>query len=95
MLYMVLFEDNPARAAMRAKHADEHFAFLERNAVAIKAAGPFKENGSPAGALWRVDAADEAAVKALYEADPFWTAGLRKSVRVLEWTHVFQEGKRI
>jgi|TARA_B100000315_G_scaffold182361_2_gene171207 hypothetical protein len=32
------------------------------------------------------------AVQSLVEADPFWPTGLRKSVRILEWTQVFSNG---
>jgi hypothetical protein len=32
-------------------------------------------------------------VRRLIEADPFWPTGLRKAVRVLEWTRVFADGK--
>jgi uncharacterized protein len=95
MLFVVQFEDNAAKTDVRPKLAPHHFAFLERNAAVIKAAGPLKEDGSAAGAMWLVEAADAAAVKALYESDPFWSAGLRQSVRVLEWKQVFAEGERL
>ena len=95
MLFVVQFEDNAAKADVRPKLAPDHFAFLERNAGVIKAAGPLKENGSAAGAMWLVEATDAVAVKALYESDPFWTAGLRESVRILEWKRVFADGRRL
>lgn len=96
MHYVVLFEDDPQRADMRRKHMQAHLAFLERNAATITAAGPLKDtrDGTPAGGLWLVEAESAAAVRALYEADPFWPTGLRKSVRVLEWKQVFADGKR-
>jgi uncharacterized protein YciI len=96
MLFVVLFEDNPERAHMRGQEMPRHLAFLEHNSGRIKAAGPLKDagDGEPAGGLWLVDAADAAAVAGLYKADPFWSTGLRKSVRVLEWTQVFADGKR-
>ena len=53
------------------------------------------EDGSPAGGIWIVEAEGIDAVKALYQADPFWPTGLRKSVRVLEWTQVFADGKSL
>ncbi len=51
-------------------------------------------SGTSAGGLWVVKAASPQAVQSLIEADPFWPTGLRKSVRVLEWTQVFADGKR-
>lgn len=89
MIYAVLFEDDDTRAHMRAAHMDEHLAFLTRNAQAVRAAGPLKEGAWGAGGLWIVEAETPDAVRALVEADPFWSTGLRKSVRILEWTRVF------
>ncbi|MDH3279820.1 MAG: YciI family protein [Gammaproteobacteria bacterium] len=96
MMYAVLFEDDLSRADMRPKYMPEHLAFLERNASAIHAAGPLKdtESDAPAGGLWIVQAEGPQTVRLLIEADPFWPTGLRKSIRVLEWTQVFADGKR-
>jgi hypothetical protein len=96
MLYTVVFEDEPARADMRQRHMSDHLAFLERNAGRIHAAGPLRDvaTGTPAGGLWLVEADSPAAVTALVEADPFWPTGLRRSVRILEWTQVFADGRR-
>jgi uncharacterized protein len=96
MLCAVLFTDNPARADARQRLMPDHLAFLDRNANRIHAAGPLQdESGAPAGGLWLVEADNTAAVKALYESDPLWPTGLRRTVRVLRWTQVFAEGKRI
>lgn len=94
MMYAVLFEDDNDYADARPRHMPDHLAFLERNAAAIHAAGPLKDvrDNTPAGGLWIVEADGPDAVQALVEADPFWPTGLRKSVRVLEWTRVFAEG---
>lgn len=96
MIYLVLFEDDACRADMRAQHMPDHLTFLERNAASIRAAGPLKEaaNGEAAGGLWCLQADSPEAVQALVEADPFWPTGLRKSVRILEWTQVFADGRR-
>jgi hypothetical protein len=96
MLYIVLFEDDPARADMRPRHMPAHLAFLEANAGRIGAAGPLRvpTADAPAGGLWLVEADSPAAVAALTEADPFWPTGLRRSIRVLEWTQVFADGRR-
>jgi uncharacterized protein YciI len=96
MMFAVLFEDDVSRAHMRPKHMPAHLAFLEGNAMAIRAAGPLMSagDGTPAGGLWLVEADSAAAVQALVEADPFWPTGLRKSVRILEWTQVFADGMR-
>ncbi len=96
MIFAVLFEDDDRHADKRAAHMAAHLAFLERNASRISAAGPLADtaDGSPAGGLWLVTAEDAGAVRALVEEDPFWPTGLRKSIRVLQWTQVFADGKR-
>jgi uncharacterized protein len=96
MRYAILFTDEPDRAAIRQELMPAHLDFLERNRNRIRAAGPLREadNGAPAGGLWVVDAEDRAAAVALYQSDPFWPTGLRRAVRVLEWSQVFANGRR-
>jgi len=96
MMYAVLFEDDASRDDVRPKLMPDHLAFLERKASSIHAAGPLKdtEGDVAAGGLWIVQADSPRSVRSLIEADPFWPTGLRKSVRVLEWTRVFAGGKR-
>jgi uncharacterized protein YciI len=97
MLYVVLFTDDPAHAEARARTMPDHLAFLERERDHIRAAGPLRaaSDGTSAGGLWLVDAESAEAVEALYRADPLWPTGLRKTVRVLEWSRVFADGKRL
>jgi uncharacterized protein len=96
MLYVILFEDDESRAEMRSRHMAEHLAFLETNTATIRGAGPLNDadTGAGAGGLWVVEADSLEAVQALYQADPFWPTGLRKSVRVLRWRQVFADGHR-
>lgn len=95
MLYMVLFTDNADRAEARTRLMPAHLDFLEHNRARVRAAGPLREsNGTPAGGAWLVEAANADDVAALYKEDPFWPTGLRQSVRVLEWTQVFADGRR-
>jgi uncharacterized protein YciI len=97
MLYVVLFEDNTSIwPDVRRQHMSAHLSFLERNASQIKAAGPLKSlSGDAAGGLWLVDAGSSDMVDALVKEDPFWPTGLRQSVRVLGWSQVFRDGKRL
>ena len=97
MLYAVLFEDNQDLGAdVRKQHMPAHLAFLEEHAARIKAAGPLRApSGAPEGGLWLVEADSPEAVDALVKEDPFWPTGLRRSVRILAWTRVFAEGKRL
>lgn len=96
-LFVVLFEDQPESAAeIRRLHLPAHRAFLQRNAEAIRGAGPLHEGeaGPPAGGLWLVEAESAEIVQALTREDPFWPAGLRRSIRVLEWRRVFVDGQQ-
>ena len=97
MLYAVLLEDNPNLGSdVRSQHMPAHLAFLEKHAARIRAAGPLRAlSGDPAGGLWIVDADSPAAIDALVKEDPFWSTGLRRSVRVLHWSQVFADGKRL
>ena len=40
---------------------------------------------APTGGIWIIEAETQAAAEAFYKNDPFWRAGLRKSVRVSHW----------
>jgi uncharacterized protein YciI len=97
MKYAVLFEDNDELAHMRPKFMADHLQFLADNSDRIEIAGPMKEAQSqqPAGGLWMVHAVSPEQVQALVETDPFWPTGLRKSIRILEWTHVYAHGKKM
>jgi len=96
-MFVVLFEDDPAIPVdTRKRHMSAHLAFLEATAGRIRAAGPLADgDGTAAGGLWLVDAADVETVEALIRQDPFWPTGLRKSWRVLRWNRVFADGRRI
>ena len=97
MKYAVLFEDDDEFAHMRPKFMADHVQFLADNSERIEVAGPMKDAVSeePAGGLWVIDADSAAQAKALVESDPFWPTGLRKSVRILEWTQVYAYGKKM
>jgi uncharacterized protein YciI len=96
MLYAVLFTDDDAHAYARRRLMPAHLDFLERNSGRIRAAGPLRDaDGTPAGGLWLVEAETPEAVAALYQEDPFWPTGLRKSVRALQWSQVFANGRRL
>jgi uncharacterized protein YciI len=97
MLYVTLFEDNPTLGAdVRRQFMPAHLKFLENNAARIRAAGPLRTpSGDPVGGLWVIEADGPDVVDALVKGDPFWPAGLRRSVRILVWSQVFAEGNRL
>ena len=93
-LFAVLFEDDQQHAAaIRREHMGHHLDFLQASAAFIRAAGPLRRpDNTVAGGLWLVEAQDVAEVERLVSADPFWSAGLRKSIQVLVWNRVFADG---
>jgi hypothetical protein len=97
MKYAVLFEDNDELAHMRPQFMADHLQFLADNSEIIEVAGPMKEghSGESAGGLRVVDADSAEQAQALVENDPFWATGLRKSIRILEWTQVYAYGQKM
>jgi uncharacterized protein YciI len=97
MLYVVQFTDNLAHAEARARLMPAHLDFLERHRARIRAAGPLRDtaDGSATGGLWLIDADSEETVAELVREDPLWPTGLRQSVRILQWTQVFADGRRL
>ena len=95
MNLIILFEDNAALGPeVRREHLPAHLEFLKRNASVISAAGPLAESdGTPSGGIWIVSVESVEAADALVKQDPFWPTGLRKSVRILNWTKVFEAGE--
>jgi len=93
MLFAVRFEDHAGRAAVRSAHLDAHIAWLDRHRDVVLVGGSLRRNPgeTPIGGLWIVEAESAEAVTALIAGDPFWTAGLRRSVEVLHWSKAFPE----
>ncbi len=95
MLFIVQFEDvyadHPARLPERAQHMPAHLAFLAQHGDRVVAAGALRpaEDAAPVGGIWIVNVPTKADVDALVHQDPFWTAGLRKSVQVSHWAKAF------
>jgi uncharacterized protein YciI len=97
MLYAVIFTDNADHLDARNRLMPAHLEFLEHNGDHIRAAGPLLETDGRGGAggLWLVDAESHQAVTDLVHQDPLWSTGLRKAVRVLQWSQVFADGRRM
>jgi uncharacterized protein YciI len=95
MLFIIQFEDiyadQPGRLPERAHHMAAHLAFLARHGDQVIAAGALRpaEGATPDGGVWIVNAPSKAEAEALLYQDPFWIAGLRKSVRVSHWAKAF------
>lgn len=95
MLFVIQFEDvysdQPERLSERAVHMPAHLAFLAEHGDRVIASGALRdsEEGAPIGGIWILNAVSKAAAESFYKEDPFWKAGLRKSVRVSVWSKAF------
>ena len=95
MLFIVQFEDKPGVAALREKLFADHIKFLDANKEKVLVPGSVREVPSdrPLGGLWIVEAKDEAEVRDIFKGDPFWTNGMRASVRINGWKKAFPDRK--
>jgi uncharacterized protein len=95
MLFIVQFidvyADHPERLAEREQHMAAHLAYLAEHGEHIVAAGALRASAAeaPSGGIWILSVESESAAETLYKGDPFWRAGLRKSVSVSRWARAF------
>ncbi|MFO1070209.1 MAG: YciI family protein [Geminicoccaceae bacterium] len=95
MPWLISFEDEPTRAHVRAEFLPKHLDYVRSIERSLLCAGPLREaaDGPQTGGLWIVDGEDRARAVALFEADPFFTEGLRANVRVQYWGKGVWDGK--
>ncbi len=95
MLFIVQFEDHPDVAERRQALLASHVQFLDRKKDQVLVAGSMREAPSdrPLGGLWIVEADSEDGVRDVFKDDPFWTNGLRASVRINRWQKAFPDRK--
>jgi len=96
MLFVIQFRDDPSQRHLRPELMAAHLAFLKANEARVRVAGSLrKESDDRAiGGMWIVDVEKYGDVRALYEKDPFWAAGLRASVEVFHYSKAFPEIER-
>ncbi|MBG0810694.1 YciI family protein [Methylosinus sp. H3A] len=88
-LFVAICQDKPNHVELRLATREAHLAFLAANAAAVKLGGPFLDSAEkPVGSLLIVEAADEAAAKALLADDPYAKADLFSSVELKPWKRV-------
>ena len=97
MLFIVQFEDKPGTGELRSKLLEAHFGFLDLMKERVLVAGSMREgpDDKPVGGLWIVEAGDEAEVRDIFKDDPFWTNGLRATVRINRWHKAFPDRKTL
>lgn len=79
MRWVVIFEDDPAMAAVRARLEPAHLAFLEKHRDEIPMAGGLRQEagGAYTGGLWVFEVASRARALELIAADPYQQAHAR------------------
>ncbi len=87
MRFVALLEDRPDTGALRDANQEAHEAFLRQYKGTILMAGALRQQAGdrPIGGLWLFEADSREAVEAIIARDPFYTAGMRASIRVLTW----------
>ena len=95
MLFIVQFEDKPGVVELRQELFPSHLEFLDRVKDRVLVPGSVREvpGDRPLGGLWIVEAENADEVKEIFEDDPFWTNGLRASVRINRWQKAFPDRK--
>jgi uncharacterized protein YciI len=97
MLFIVQFEDKPDMGELRQKLLADHFKFLDNKKDKVLVPGSVREIPSdrPLGGLWIVEAESETEVRDIFKDDPFWTSGMRASVRINRWVKAFPDRKTL
>ena len=83
MHYIVYAPDKPDNLARRMEVRPRHLAYWQENSACIFVAGPmFDDNGDFCGSTLIIEADDIETVRALAEADPYWTDGVFESLNI-------------
>lgn len=87
-LYAVHFEDDPAAQFVRDEQQRAHDQYLSGCGERIVNAGDLSREGShvAVGGLWIVRGNSELDVRGLIEADPYFTHGLRRTIRIWQFS---------
>jgi uncharacterized protein len=95
MLFIVQFQDKPGMTDLRDKLLKSHFEFLDRVSDRVLVPGSLREDpgDNPVGGLWIIEAKDEAEIREIFKDDPFWTNGMRATVRINRWVKAFPDRK--
>jgi hypothetical protein len=93
MLFIVQFEDKPGTGELRQQLLQKHFDYLDSVKDRVLVPGSLREVSTDRalGGLWIVEAEDEAGVRDAFKDDPFWTSGMRASVKINRWQKAFPD----
>ena len=91
-VFAVHFEDEPDKQSVREEHQQSHHDYLRQCGERIVNAGVLHREGTATavGGLWLVRGSSELDVRALIEADPLFVHGLRRTVRLWQFSPSLQ-----
>jgi hypothetical protein len=84
MLYIIYQEDGPNGAALRAKHRDTHFAYLEKHSdILVLGGAMLAEDGvKRTGSVLILNVPNRAAAESFSANEPLRAAGVFSSVKI-------------
>lgn len=97
MHYILIAHDKADGLPIRKATRPAHLAYWQDQiGSALLFGGPLLgADGNPFGSILVVDAPSEAEARAIFEADPYVTAGLFEMTNVSAFRHVFTDGKLV
>jgi uncharacterized protein YciI len=95
MKYILIAHDKAGALPLRKATRPAHLAYWEHKIGAdLVFGGPLLgADGNPFGSVLVVEAPDEQAARAIFEADPYVAAGLFEMTSISAFRHVFTAGK--
>jgi uncharacterized protein YciI len=95
MLFMLIAHDKEGALETRKATRDAHLNYWrEAGGEKILFGGPLlTSDEKPFGSVLVLDAPDEAAARALFEADPYVTEGVFEMMSVSRFRHVIDKGE--
>jgi len=87
-LYAFHCRDGERGEELRGRLLADHLAHVEANITRYAVAGPLKQDGVTVGSLLVIKADDEAGARAIFEADPYFRAGVWQAIRADEFLGV-------
>ncbi|TRD11102.1 hypothetical protein FGU71_04040 [Erythrobacter insulae] len=88
-LYAFHCRDGEHGGVLRERIRAEHLAYIDTQIGKYAVAGPLKDGDMPIGSLLVIKGETEDEARAVFEGDPYFTAGVWQSIRVSEFVGLF------
>ncbi|AOL24728.1 hypothetical protein Ga0102493_11598 [Erythrobacter litoralis] len=87
-LYAFYCRDGEQGEALRSRLLEDHLSHVEAHIGDYAVAGPLRQDGATVGSLLVIKAEDEVGARAIFEADPYFRAGVWQAIRADEFMAV-------